>query len=214
MKKTIAAKNKERERRARRKLVQVSFFFCTSALCVFLLWKLKAMLLPIVVGALLAYLFRPVKDRFRVSWLPHELRVLTLFAGVGLAVFMAVNQARKMIPDERQKLEFKVRLKYKVNEKFQEIVGTGNAEKRSSPAAQLISKEIGPAMDQLNKILDLDPARALKGKIPSAIASMITSKPIKPLAFTLKAYVILRRAPSPLKSRPRQSGKIQKSKMA
>lgn len=149
--------HKDRERRARRKLFHTCFIVFTMVLCTFLLWKLKALLLPIVVGALLAYLFRPVKDRFRVSWLPHELRVLALFACVGLCVFMAINKARKMIPDERQKLELKVRLKYKVNEKYQEVVGTSSPEKRSNPFAQLLSKEIGPVMDQLNRVLDLDP---------------------------------------------------------
>jgi predicted PurR-regulated permease PerM len=160
MKIQVDVEKKERDRRGRRKLVQVGFFLLTTSTCLFLLWKLKALLLPIVVGALLAYLFRPVKDRFRVAWLPHELRVLILFACVGLGLFMAINQARKMVPDERQKLELKVRLKYKVNAKFQEIVGTGNPEKRLNPIVQLVSHEMGPAMDQLNKLLDLDPDEA------------------------------------------------------
>ena len=62
-----------------------------------------------------------------------------------------------MIPDEKQKLELKVRLKYKVNEKFQEIVGTNNPERRNNPIAQLIAKEAGPAIDQINQLLELDP---------------------------------------------------------
>jgi len=156
MKIIVDIEKKEKERKSRRQLVQIGFLLSTFALIVFLLVKLKALLLPIVVGALLAYLFRPVKDRFRVSWLPHELRVLTLFACVGLVLFMAINQTRKMIPDERQKLELKVRLKYKVNEKYQEVVGGGKGEKHLGPVGSLISKEIGPAMDQLNKLLDLD----------------------------------------------------------
>ena len=157
MKPQFTSEQKEKERAARRKLFHTSFIIVTLLICALLIWKLKALLLPIVVGALLAYLFRPIKDRFRVSWLPHELRVLTLFACVGLCVFLAINKARKMVPDERQKLELKVRLKFKVNEKYQEVVGTSAAEKRSNPVAQLLSKEIGPAMDQLNKLLDLDP---------------------------------------------------------
>ena len=62
-----------------------------------------------------------------------------------------------MIPDDKQKLELKVRLKYKVNEKFQDIVGTNNPEKRANLLAQLVSRELSPAMDQLNHLLDLDP---------------------------------------------------------
>jgi predicted PurR-regulated permease PerM len=34
---------------------------------------LSGLVAPIVVGALLAFLFRPVKERFKIPWLPHEL---------------------------------------------------------------------------------------------------------------------------------------------
>ena len=148
---------KERDRRARRKIFHTTFLILAVGVAIFLLWKLRPLLLPIVVGALLAYLFRPVKDRFQVSWLPHELRVLTLFACVGFCLFMLINKARQMIPDEKQKLELKVRLKYKVNEKFQDIVGMRNPEKRAGLIAQVVSRELGPAMNQLNRGLDLDP---------------------------------------------------------
>ncbi len=156
MKRTVKMTLKERERQVRRQIFQSCFLVACVAVFVFLIWKLKALLLPIVVGALLAYLFRPIKDRFQLSWLPHELRVLSLFACVGFCLFMVFNKARQMIPDEKQKLEMKVRLKYKMNEKFQELFGAGNAEKRPGPIAQLIAKEVGPAFGQVNQMLDLD----------------------------------------------------------
>ncbi|CAM5999392.1 unnamed protein product [Sphagnum balticum] len=74
-----------------------------------------------------------------------------------MGVGIAINRARSMVPDEKEKLELKVRLKYKLNEKFQELVGLNNPEKRSSPLAILANKELGPAMDQLNRLLDLEP---------------------------------------------------------
>jgi predicted PurR-regulated permease PerM len=60
---------------------------------------------PIIVGALLAFLFRPVKERFKIPWLPHELQVLCSFAAIGLVLFFAFNTARKHIPDDQQKLD-------------------------------------------------------------------------------------------------------------
>lgn len=148
---------KDEERLTRRKIFHTSFAVGATLACGFLLWKLRVLLLPIVVGALLAYLFRPVKDRFQISWLPHELRVLTLFACVGFCMFLAINKVRQMIPDDQQKLELKIRLKYKLNEKFQDIIGTNNPEKRGNLLAQMVSKELSPAMDQMNQWLDLDP---------------------------------------------------------
>lgn len=143
----------ERERKLRRHVFHAAFWTFTLLFGGLLLMKLKALLLPAVVGALLAYLFRPLKDRFRIRWLPHELGVLVIFAGVGVLGFVAFHKAKQLIPDERQKLELKVRLKYKVNEKFQEVVGSEKSEKRGKLIPQLVMHEAGPMVEQLNTLL-------------------------------------------------------------
>src|SRR5215470_20270548 len=130
---------KERERKVRRKAFYFAFATLTFVLGGFLIWKLSILILPIIVGALLAFVFRPVKERFRIRWLPHELQVLCSFAAIGLVLFFAFNTLRKHIPDEEQKLEFKVRLKYKLNEKYQQLV-TKSPEGKSSMLVGLIEK--------------------------------------------------------------------------
>jgi predicted PurR-regulated permease PerM len=144
---------KELERKFRRQIFHTTFVSLTVVISAFLFWKLRSLMIPIIVGALLAYLFRPVKDRFQISWLPHEARVLTLFACIGAVIFLSINSIRKQMPDERQKLELKVRLKYKLNEKFQQVVGAD----KKNPFGQMIAKEAGPMMDQINHVLDLNP---------------------------------------------------------
>ena len=101
--------------------------------------EVKHLILPIIVGGLLAFLFRPVKERSKIPWLPHELQVLCSFAAIGLLLFFAFDTARKQIPDDKQKLEFKVRLKYKSNEKYQQLV-TKSPEAKSSMLLGLIRK--------------------------------------------------------------------------
>src|SRR5215813_3167743 len=113
---------KERERKVRRQIFHLIFAILALILGGFLIWKLSSLVLPAIVGALLAFLFRPVKERFKIPWLPHELQVLCSFAAIGLVLFFAFNTARKHIPDDQQKLELKVRLKFKLNEKYQQLV--------------------------------------------------------------------------------------------
>jgi predicted PurR-regulated permease PerM len=165
---------RERERKVRRKVFYFTFGGLTLVLGGFLIWKLSILILPIIVGALLAFVFRPVKERFRVRWLPHELQVLCSFAAIGLALFFAFNTLRKHIPDEEQKLEFKVRLKYKLNEKYQQLVAKP-PEGKSNTVGPLVEKELGPLMDKVNQSLELDPkerdlflkyAAGYKGKPP------------------------------------------------
>src|SRR6185437_12780123 len=127
----------------RRKVFYFTFGLLTLLLGGFLIWKLSILILPIIVGGLLAFVFRPVKERFRIKWLPHELQVLCSFAAIGLVLFFAFNTLRKHIPDEEQKLEFKVRLKYKLNEKYQQLVRK-SPEGKSNPVAPLIQHEVGP----------------------------------------------------------------------
>ena len=111
---------KERERKVRRRAFHLTFAILALILGGFLIWKLSSLVLPIIVGALLAFLFRPVKERFKIPWLPHELQVLCSFAAIGLVLFFALDTARKYIPDDKQQLEYRVRLKYKLNEKYQQ----------------------------------------------------------------------------------------------
>jgi predicted PurR-regulated permease PerM len=146
----------ERERKTRRKVFYLTFTILVLICGGFLIWKLSGLILPVIVGGLLAFLFRPVKDRFRVRWLPHELQVLCSFAVIGIVLFFAFNTLRKHIPDEKQKLEFKVRLKYKLNEKYRQLVAKP-AETKSNAVAPLIEKEVGPLMDKINQALELNP---------------------------------------------------------
>src|SRR5215471_15961146 len=145
-----------RERKARRRVFYITFAALTLIVGGFLIWKLSGLILPIIVGGLLAFVFRPVKERFRIRWLPHELQVLCSFVAIGLVVFFAFNTLRKHIPDEEQKLEFKVRLKYKLNEKYQQLVAK-STEGKSNTVGQIIEKQVGPLMDKINQSLELNP---------------------------------------------------------
>src|SRR5262249_29693954 len=144
----------ERERKLRRKVFNLTFAMLGLILGGFLIWKLRILILPIIVGALLAFLFRPVKDRFRVRWLPHELQVLCSFLAISLVLFFAFNTLRKHIPDEEQKLEFKVRLKYKLNERYRQLIAK-LPERKSNAVTPLIEDQTGPLMDKINQALEL-----------------------------------------------------------
>src|SRR5215472_3506111 len=146
---------KERERKVRRRVFHLTFAILALISGGFLTWKLSSLVLPIIVGALLAFLFRPVKERFKIPWLPHELQVLCSFAAIGLVLFFAFDTARKHIPDDKQRAEFKVRLKYKLNEKYQQLV-TKSPDGKSSTVVALVQSEIDPLMDKVNDLLELD----------------------------------------------------------
>ena len=147
--------DKEQERKVRRRVFALFFTILVLASGGFLIWKLSGLFLPVIVGALLAFLFRPVKERFRIPWFPHELRVLCSFAAIGLVLFFAFDTARKHIPDDKQRADIKVRLQYKLNEKYQQLVTT-SPDGRSNTVVALIQGEVNPLMDKVNQLLELD----------------------------------------------------------
>src|ERR1044071_3185086 len=146
----------ERERKVRRRIFYLTFSALALIVGGFLIWKLSSLILPIIVGGLLAFVFRPVKESFKIRWLPHEVQVLCSFAAIGLVLFFAFNTLRKHIPDEEQKLEFKVRLKYKLNEKYRQLV-VKSPEGKSNAVASLLEGKLGPLMDKVNQTLTLNP---------------------------------------------------------
>ena len=147
--------DKEQERRVRRRVFALFFAILVMISGGLLIWKLSGLVVPIIVGAFLAFLFRPVKERFKIRWLPHELQVVCSFAAIGLVLFFALDTARKYIPDDKQQLEYRVRLKYKLNEKYQQLV-TKSPEGKPSMLVSFIQKQIDPLMDKVNQLLELD----------------------------------------------------------
>jgi predicted PurR-regulated permease PerM len=147
--------DKEQERRVRRRVFALFFAILVLISGGLLIWKLSGLVVPIIVGAFLAFLFRPVKERFKIRWLPHELQVLCSFVAIGLVLFFALDTARKYIPDDKQQLEYRVRLKYKLNEKYQQLV-TKSPEGKPSMLVSFIQKQTDPLMDKVNQLLELD----------------------------------------------------------
>jgi predicted PurR-regulated permease PerM len=147
---------KEQGRKVRRGVFHLIFAILVLISGGFLIWKLSGLVAPIIVGGLLAFLFRPVKERFKIPLLPHELQVLCSFAAIGLVLFFAFDTARKYIPDDKQQLEYKVRLKYKLNEEYQQLV-MKSPEGKPSMLMSFIQKQTGPLMDKVNQLLELDP---------------------------------------------------------
>src|SRR6516164_2718786 len=147
--------DKEQERKVRRRVFALFFTILVLASGGFLIWKLSGLVVPIIVGALLAFLFRPVEERFKIPWLPHELQVPCSFAAIGLVLFFALDTARKYIPDDKQQLEYRVRLKYKLNEKYQQLV-TKSPEEKPTMLVSFFQKQTGPLMDKVNQLLELD----------------------------------------------------------
>ncbi len=143
-------------RAKRRKLFFLISAFFGLAVFALLVWALRELILPAIVGALAAYLCHPLLARMRRYGVPKAAAILLLFTGFFLIISLVSGQIRDAIPDEQGKLELRVRIQFKLNEKYQQLMqvddnGKGNL------VYSLVGSEIEPFWQQINSWLILPP---------------------------------------------------------
>lgn len=148
---------KDASRRLRGIVVSTITIVVGSCLLAYLVWQLRPLIVPIIIGILLAYLFRPLKTAFRYRWLPNSLRVAILFSVLTGALLGAVKFVNSSLPNEKEKLELLVRMKYKFNERFEKIMGLDPMTGKGNGLYDLIGNDINPLRESLNQALDLTP---------------------------------------------------------
>jgi predicted PurR-regulated permease PerM len=146
--------DQQKSRKFRRVIVYsvastVGFLFVAG-----LLYGMKPMLLPFAVGAFLAYLFKPIVNYQGPMWAKH-LRSIFLFFSIGLGVYSSVKFVKENLPNEKEKLELKVRLQYKLNGRFQDWMGLSNAGKGNF-LYKSFGDEIEPIRQKVNDYLQLN----------------------------------------------------------
>ena len=141
-------------RARRRQRFVLSFSILGAVLFCLLAWALRELILPIIVGALVAYLCNPILSWMRRKHLPKGMGVVVLLTLFSLAITQISGQIRDAMPDEQGELELRVRIQYKLNERYLSLMqldqqGKGNL------LYTLIGEEIEPVRQRLNEILSL-----------------------------------------------------------
>jgi len=141
----------ERKKRSRlfyRLLVSISFIVFLA-----IVWALRTMIIPATVGALLAYACLPLLRKLKKTGLPDALALLILLGAFVLGIMLVTDRIKHIIPDETGKILLRVRIQYKIHEKYREFVGDGR-----SFITQSVSKEIDPIFHDFVDILSLNTA--------------------------------------------------------
>jgi predicted PurR-regulated permease PerM len=125
-----------------------------------IIWAMRTMIIPAIVGALLAYACLPLLRKLKKIGLPDALALLILLGAFVLGIMLVTDRIKHIIPDETGKILLRVRIQYKIHEKYSEIVG---GEKNF--ITQAVTKEIDPIFNDFVDILSLnvDDRRHLMG---------------------------------------------------
>ena len=127
-----------------------------AVLGIWLLWGIRSLILPVAVGALLAYICYPLVtglERYRVT---RGLAITLLFLVFLSAATLVVSLVRSGVSTEIRTLNFKTRLLHKVNERYQDLMGLDSSP-RGTPLYRFVHEDVDPIVDRVNRFLALTP---------------------------------------------------------
>jgi predicted PurR-regulated permease PerM len=145
--------NRRRERRGR--IVYAVALTIAGLGGLALLWALRGLMLPLAIGAVMAYLCLPLIGYLKDKGFSHFWAILCLSGFFCLLLFSALRLASSIIPDQQTELELQVRARYKVNNKFNRLMGLDNEKHRGNWLYSLAGPELEPIREKIDTILAL-----------------------------------------------------------
>lgn len=129
-----------------------------TALLITVLWQLDALILPTIVGLISAYICIPVLNYFYRKNIPKSISLFILFIsflilGVGLALLIL-----QTIPNEKEELELRVQVQYKINKSYMELMGKDSINAESGNILfDFFGNDLDPVIIKFNNFVRLNP---------------------------------------------------------
>lgn len=142
-------------RRMTRRVVFIITALVIIPTIVFLIWSLRPIILPFIIGTFAAFLCFPLLKFFTRIGLPRPGGIVILFGTFFLVIFVIVNQLGSLIPDERDQLILRTRFQFKMNERYKSFMGIGTPEETGNMLYKYFGKDFDKFMDSVNTALRL-----------------------------------------------------------
>jgi predicted PurR-regulated permease PerM len=122
-----------------------------------LVWGLRSLIVPMVVGGLLAYIVRPLVARLERFRVPRGVAIGLLLLVFGLAALFVVNGIRAVGPSDTEMLELRIRALYGFNQRYQALMGLDRSLRRGNRIYGWLRADLDPVVDRVNQLLALSP---------------------------------------------------------
>jgi len=142
-----------RQRRGR--IIYTVTAILTVIVGLYLVWAMRALILPAFIGMVMAYICLPLIGYLKDKGFSRFWAVICLSGLFCLILFSTINLAAKVIPDQKTELELQVRIRYKINEKFNQVMGLDENGRGGNWFYTMMGKELEPLRENLDKVLRL-----------------------------------------------------------
>lgn len=123
---------------------------------IYLVWALKAILAPVIIGLLTAYICLPVLKRFKGMGASKSASVFILFLGFVITIILLFQLVSMAIPDEEGRVELKVSLLINMHDKYQSLMGLNTSGTDGNLIYRLTGNELDPIVHDISCTLKLD----------------------------------------------------------
>ncbi len=153
-------KNSERLNRSR-------FFYFTMFLFIliifgYLLVVLQDLVLPVLLGTLAAYISLPGINYLRRKGIPKGFAILILLGAFSFLVFVLGQKIVSAIPSDKDALELRIQLQYKLNENFLTFLGKDEFSSEGNIIDDLVGDELDQMIESVNSFLAFDKDEVLE----------------------------------------------------
>lgn len=148
-----------RKRTVRSRIIYTVAIVGAVVILVNLLIFLRPLLLPVMLGILSAYLCQPLLNFMYRNGLPRWASVLILLGGFMLIVFMLARYVVDLVPDDMERLQYRVSIQDNINDRYQYYMGLDEDES-GNMIYSVVGPELDPLMDSANQWLHLSPSEA------------------------------------------------------
>jgi len=118
--------------RVRRIVLHSAVGLFSLSLFIYLTWALRALIVPLVVGALLAYSVKPLVEWVKRWGLTHGLAVSLIFVAFAAGLGLVGSQIQVVWPDRQTRLEFRILALYKLNQRYQSLLGLDDSQTKGN----------------------------------------------------------------------------------
>ncbi len=120
-----------------------------------ILYGLHSLILPFIMGAFLAYLFKPLTKKFQSSHWTKYVKLAVVLGLTSVALYGLTILVINTIPTDQEKVVLKVRLQYRFNERYKSWMGL-NDNGKGNFIFDNIGSELAPVKNQITHHLSLN----------------------------------------------------------
>ncbi len=145
----------EDSRKLRSRIFYTLFFFFGLTLFVFLIAILRSLILPTLIGFLLAYIAKPALRFLEKKKMPRPVGVVILLTAIILLIVGIGERLVSLLPNERQALVLRVQAQKKINDLYLSVFGKKDFSTIGNVLDELIGKDAKTLMGSFNQFIKL-----------------------------------------------------------